>query len=128
MNQSNLAMAEAYYSAVLSGDYDKVGSYLHSDVEYIDRLWPATGKDQVWPTAKAFASAVNQLNMVARFSNDDQVMLVCDVDWKQSETLMRTAVLITFSEGLIKRIELIYDPSQHMDICTGIFSATPGRS
>ena len=125
MNQSNLAMAEAYYSTLLSGDYNKAGGYLHSDVKYIDRLWPATGKDRVWPVAKAFAAAVNQLQNTVKFSNNDQVVLICDVIWEKSEKPLRTAVLMTFGEGLIKQIELIYDSSEHMDICRDIHTTQP---
>jgi ketosteroid isomerase-like protein len=120
--QSNLAKAEAYYSAVVSGDYDKMGSYLHSDVLYNDQNWPVTGKDNVWPVARKFGAAIDLLEPAAIFSDDDQVMLVHDIHWKEAEKPMRTAVLLTFDEGLIKQIDFIGDPSQHMDVCRGIFS------
>ena len=81
MDQSNLAMAEAYYSAVERGDNDKIGSYLHSDVKYLDPMWPVTGKDRVWPTAKLFSAGVEQLQTAAKFSMDDKVVLYsrCDL-------------------------------------------------
>jgi hypothetical protein len=119
-NQSNLATAEAYYAALYSGDEDKAASYLASDVKYVDRLWPQTGKGRVWPVGKSFAAAVSQWQPTAKFSNDNQVMLVGDVIWKASEKPMRAAVLMTFGDGLIKEIELIYDGSEHMDICINI--------
>jgi ketosteroid isomerase-like protein len=122
MNHSNLATAEAYYSAMQSGDYEELGSYLHNDVKYVDPHWPLTGKDRVWPIARSFAAAVRQLKTAAKFSNNDQVMLVHEVMFYQSEKPLRTAVLIAFDEGLIKEIELIADISQHMDVCKEIFS------
>ena len=125
MNQSNLATAEAYYSALMSGNYEKIGSYLHSDVKYSDPRWPLTGKDQVWPIAKSFSDAVNELKTVGKFSTNDQVMLVHDVIFHGSEKPLRTAVLMTFDEGLIKGIELVADISQHMDVCKEIFSYSP---
>ena len=125
MNQPNLATAEAYYSAMMSGDYEKIGSYLHKDVRYSDPRWPLTGKDQVWPIAKSFSDAVNELKTVGKFSTNDQVMLVHDVIFHGSEKPLRTAVLMTFDEGLIKQIELVADISQHMDVCKEIFSYSP---
>ena len=122
MNQSNLATAEAYYSAMESGDYEKIGSYLHNDVKYSDPRWPLTGKDRVWPIAKSFSAAVKQLKTVGKFSTNDQVMLVHDVLFHKSEKPLRTAVLMSFDGGLIKEIGLISDISQHIDVCTEIFT------
>jgi AraC-like DNA-binding protein/ketosteroid isomerase-like protein len=124
-NQSNLATAEAYYSAMESGDYEKMGSYLHSDVKYSDPRWPLKGKDQVWPIARSFSNAVKQLKTVGKFSTNDQVMLVHDVMFHRSEKPLRTAVLMTFDDKLIKEIGLISDISQHIDVCTEIFSYSP---
>ena len=124
-SESNVATAEAYYSCMKSGDYEKLGSYLHDNVKYLDPNWPLTGKDQVWPIAKSFATAVAQLKPVAKFNKDDQVMLVHDVKFHKADKPLRTAVLMTFSEGLIKEIELISDISQHMDVCKEIFTYPP---
>jgi ketosteroid isomerase-like protein len=124
-NQSNLATAEAYYSAMESGDYEKMGSYLHNDVKYSDPRWPLKGKDQVWPIARSFSNAVKQLKTVGKFSTNDQVMLVHDVMFHRSEKPLRTAVLMTFDDKLIKEIGLISDISQHIDVCTEIFSYSP---
>jgi len=122
MTQSNLATAEAYYSAMQSGDYEKMGRCLHNNVKYSDPRWPLTGKDQVWPIAKSFSAAVKQLKTVGKFSTNDQVMLVHDVLFHKSEKPLRTAVLMSFDGALIKEIGLISDISQHIDVCTEIFS------
>jgi len=121
-NKSNLATAEAYYAAMQSGDYEKMGSYLHNDVKYSDPRWPLAGKDRVWPIARSFSNAVKELKTVGRFSTNDQVMLVHDVLFHESEKPLRTAVLMNFDGGLIKEIGLISDISQHIDVCTEIFS------
>jgi hypothetical protein len=55
-------------------------------------------------------------------------MLVHDVLFHGSEKPLRTAVLMTFDEKLIKEISLISDISQHMDICTEIFSYKNNKS
>jgi hypothetical protein len=122
MSQSNLDMAEAYYSAMGSGNDGKLRSLLHDDVKYVDPLWPLTGKNRVWPAAKKFSAAVKQLKLTEKSSTDDQVTLVYDVTFKKSDKPLRTVVLMTFGDGLIKQIELVYDTSQHMDICREIFS------
>lgn len=125
MCESNLAIAESYYSCMESGDYEKMGSYLHDNVKYADPRWPLTGKDQVWPIAKSFAEAVAKLKVAAKFSADDQVMLVHDVIFHKADKPLRTAVLLSFAGGLIKEIELISDISQHMDVCREIFQYAP---
>jgi len=122
MHQSNLDVAEDYYSAVQSGDYKKMGSYLTNDVKYSDPQWPLAGKDQVWPIANSFSAAIKQLKTEAKFSNHDQVMLVHNVLFHESDTPMRTAVLMSFHQGRIKEIELFADINQHLEICRYIFT------
>jgi ketosteroid isomerase-like protein len=123
MHKSNLDIAEAYYSAVQSGDYEKMGSYLANDVKYSDPQWPLKGKDQVWPIANSFSAAVNRLKTEAKFTNNDhQVMLVHDVLFHKSDRPMKTAVLMSFDQGRIKEIELFADTSQHLEICRHIFT------
>jgi hypothetical protein len=122
MSQSNLATAEAYYSAVGGGNDNKIRSSLHDDVKYLDPLWPLTGKNRVFPAAKKFSAAVKQLKLIEKSSTDDRVTLVYDVTFKKSDKPLRTVVLMTFDGELIKQIELVYDTSQHMDICREIFS------
>lgn len=124
MTQSSLAMAVNYYSAVESGDHDAIGSYLHNDVKYVDPLWPVSGKDQVWQAAKGLSSAVKDLEITSIFGTDEQVMLTHECKFRKSGKPLRTAVLMTFADGLIKEIELFYNPSQHMDVCTEVFSGS----
>lgn len=122
----NLAMAEAYYLAMASGDTDEMGSYLQVDVKYFDPLWPLEGKDQVMKAAKNLSAAVDKINVGAKFSLNDQVMLVHELIFKvtsnpETEKPLNTAVLMTFGDGLIKQIELFYDTMQVQQICKEIF-------
>jgi hypothetical protein len=125
VKQSNLEVAKAYYAAMEINDYEKMGSYLHQDVKYLDPRWPLTGKDQVFQFAKSFCSAVKHLETVANLSTDDQVVLVHNVIFHKSDKPLKTAVLMTLDGGLVKEIELISDISQHMDVCAEIFSYPP---
>jgi ketosteroid isomerase-like protein len=133
MSHSNLAVAEAYYSAVESGDHAKMGSLLRDDVKYVDPQWPLTGKAQVLPIGRSFAAAIKQLKTVAKFSANDQVMLVHDVMFHaapgvpvaETSNPLRTSVLMTFDGGLIKEIQLIANTSQHEEICKKIFTSPP---
>jgi ketosteroid isomerase-like protein len=129
MSEKNLATAEAYYSAVQSRDYNKMGNYLHEDVKYVDPNWPVTGKKNVLRTGQAFAEAVEQITPVAKLSANDQVMLVYDVKFRDARESLKTAILMKFDGGLIKELELISDVSKHMvegdaigDVCKKIFS------
>jgi ketosteroid isomerase-like protein len=119
---SSLAVVEGYYAAMKSGDDDKLGSYLHRNAKYIDPRWPLTGKDQVLAFGKRFSDAVDKLETVAKFSTNGKVMVVHDVTFKEADKPMRTAMLIAVDDGLIKKMELIADTSEHIDVCTKIFS------
>ncbi|MBK7616765.1 MAG: nuclear transport factor 2 family protein [Burkholderiales bacterium] len=122
MSQSNLPIAEGYYSSMVAGDYGKMETYLHDNVEYVDPRWPLSGKVQVLQIAKSFAAAVATLTTVAKFEADDKVMLVHDVKFHNADKPLRSAVLIAFAGGLIKEIQLIADTSQHVEVCTQIFA------
>jgi tellurite resistance protein len=122
MSQSNLTIAEAYYSSMVAGDYGKMETYLDDNVKYVDPQWPLSGKAQVLQIAKSFATAVEKLTTVAKFEADDKALLVHDIKFHDADKPLRSAVLIAVAGGLIKEIQLIADTSQHVEVCTKIFT------
>jgi hypothetical protein len=58
---------------------------------------------------KRFATLVKGIVVRAKFGSDDQKMLADDVDFDEPIGICRTAVLMTFKNGLIASIELFYD-------------------
>lgn len=109
MNQKNLASAEAYYNALNNKDLELIERCLHPTVHFLAPLAELSGKEAVFKAARDFSTFFKKLTIRTIFGDEDQVMIVYDVECPSPIGLIRTASLVTFSEGLISRIELFYD-------------------
>jgi SnoaL-like protein len=107
--ERNVSSAEAYYKAMNDKDLPGVAKHLHPDVRFIGPLADLTGKEAVLEAAKRFATLIKSLRVHAKFGSDDMAMLAYEVDFGEPIGICRTAVLMTFNEALIARIELFYD-------------------
>lgn len=107
--ERNVASAEAYYKAMNDKDLSGVARHLHPDVRFLGPLADLTGKEAVLEAARRFVSLVKSLGVRARFGSDNTAMLAYDVDFGEPIGVCRTAVLMTFNDHLIGRIELFYD-------------------
>lgn len=109
LTERNVASAEAYYKAMNDKDLAGVAKHLHPVVRFIGPLADLNGKEAVLEAAKRFAALIKSLRVRAKFGSDDNVMLAYDVDFGEPIGICRTAVLMTFKDGVIGRIELFYD-------------------
>jgi len=109
LTERNVASAEAYYKAMNDKDLAAVGAHLHPDVRFVGPMADMNGKDAVLEAAKRFATLTKSIKVRAKFGSDDKAMLTYDVDFGEPIGICRTAVLMTFQDGLIGRIELFYD-------------------
>ncbi|MDO8953296.1 MAG: nuclear transport factor 2 family protein [Gammaproteobacteria bacterium] len=110
MSDKNLHTALAYYRAMNDKDLSEVAKYLHPEVTLLSPLAEVLGKDAALAAAKGFCSLIKKLTIRAQFSAQDQVMLAFDVDFPAPIGTLRSAVLMTFKDGLIKNNEMFYDP------------------
>lgn len=108
---NHIATAEAYYEAISNKDLNGVAKTLHPQVELFGPLATLNGKQSVVDAAKGYMSFVRTISVKTRFSAGQQVMLTYDADFGEPIGLCRTAVLMTFADGLIQRIELFFDAS-----------------
>jgi len=109
MGHTNLASAVAYYTAMHNKDLAGVGQCLHPNVHFQGPLANLAGKELVLEAAKHFMSAFKSLTIRAKFESENQVMLAYDLDCPEPIGLFRAAALMTFTDGLISRLELFYD-------------------
>lgn len=109
MNKNNLALAEAYYTAMKENNGAGMEKCLHSHVQFSSPLAQLSGKEAVLEAAKNFAAICENLKIRAKFGSEDQAMLVFDVGFPAPIGKFPTASLINFQEGLISKIELFYD-------------------
>jgi len=106
---NNIAIAEAYYTAMAEKNIAGMEKYLHPDVRLISPLAEILGKEAVLESAKKLIALFKTLTIRAKFGSEDQAMLAIDLDYPAPIGNLRTAVLMTFKDGLITKNELFFD-------------------
>jgi ketosteroid isomerase-like protein len=107
--ERNMASAEAHYQAMNSKDPAGMARTLHPDVRFISPLADLNGKEAVLDAAKRLLTLLKGVKVHAKFGSESQAMLTYDLDFAEPMGICRTAVLMTFKDGLIARIELFFD-------------------
>jgi len=98
-----------YYKAMGQRDFDKLGNFLHADVQFIGPLAKLQGKEAVIEATKRFSSVFKTLKVRAKFGSNHQAMAVYDLDCPEPIGIFSSSALMTFENGLITKIELFYD-------------------
>lgn len=109
MNNSPLSIAEAYYTAMSEKNLAGLEKYLHPDVQFTTPLGEMKGREAYLLAAKGFIAFFKTLTIRAKFGSEDQAMLAYDVEFPAPIGKFPSAVLLSFNEGLITKIELFYD-------------------
>jgi ketosteroid isomerase-like protein len=109
MNTSNVNTAQAYYTAMSAKNVAQMEQYLHEDVQLISPFGKSVGKMAVIDAVKKFTSYFEKLTIQAPFGSDDQAVVVYDVSFAQPIGNVRSASYMTFKDGRIKNIELLFD-------------------
>jgi len=103
------AIAVAYYTALGNKDLEEVKKYFHPDIQFIDPQEKVTGREAVLKAAKGFTAIFKALTIRGKFGSEDQAVIIYDVDIPGLAKNLHAASLLSFQEGLISKIELIYD-------------------
>ncbi|MCL6756494.1 MAG: nuclear transport factor 2 family protein [Candidatus Rhabdochlamydia oedothoracis] len=103
------AIAVAYYTALGNKDMEEVKKYLHPNIQFADPQEKVVGREAVLTAAKGFTAIFKALTVHAKFGSENQAMIVYDVDIPGLPKKLRAASLLSFQEGLISNIELVYD-------------------
>lgn len=110
MSKSNVSVAEAYYTAMAKKDMNEMEKYLHPEARLISPLDELEGKEAIRSAAKRFTELFTALTIRAKCGSDDQAMLAIDLNFPAPIGNVRTAVLVSFKEELMAKIELFFDP------------------
>lgn len=105
----NLSLAESYYRAMLTKNFDKMAGYLHDNVHFIGPLAEMHGKDSVVAAAKNFGGILQDIQIRSRLAAGSQIMFAYDMTVPAPIGKFRAAVLMEFTNHLISKIELFYD-------------------
>ncbi len=73
MYETNLATAEAYYTAMNNKDLSGIGQCLHPDIQFLGPMAEVTGKEPVLEAAKVFMNLYNSLTIRAKFDSGNKV-------------------------------------------------------
>jgi hypothetical protein len=113
--QDTMAIAVAYYTALGEKNLEEVKCYLHPNIHFTDPQEQVIGKEAVLKAAKGFSAIFKTLTIRAKFGSGDQAMIVYDVEIPNFAKTLRAASLLSFQEGLISKIDLIYDTRCFME-------------
>lgn len=109
MNTNTASIAHAYYSAMGKKNVAELEKYLHPQVQFASPFVQVAGKADVVDAIKKFTDYFNALTIRAHFGSGDQAMVVYDVEFPAPIGDVPSAALMTFQDGLIAKIELIFD-------------------
>ena len=103
------AMAATYYTALGEKNIQAVKECLHPDVQFSDPQEKVLGRENVLKAAEGFTRIFETLTIRAKFGSEDQAVIVYEVKIPGLSKNLTAASLLIFREGLISKIELIYD-------------------
>jgi len=108
-NGRNLAVAENYYHQMLQKNFGAMEKCLHPDVHFIGPLAEMYGKEAVVLAAKNLSQVLRDIKIRSKFAYQNQVMFAYDFMFTEPIGELRAAVLMTFTEQIISKIELFFD-------------------
>lgn len=120
MKKNNAALAKAYYTAMGEKDISSIEKYLHPDVQFTGPLSSMEGKEAILEANKNFMSFFKTLKIRSAFGSEDQAVVIYDVE--SPVGCFPGASLMTFEEGQVIKIELIYDARPYVQKKEEIFS------
>jgi len=109
------ALAVAYYTALGEKNLEEVKRYLHPNIHFIDPQEQAIGKEAVLKAATGFSAIFKTLTIRAKFGSEHQAVIIYDVEIPNFAKTLRAASHLSFQDGLISKIELIYDTCCFME-------------
>ena len=107
--KGTISTAVAYYTALGQKNLEEVEKYLHPDIQFTDPQEKVIGREAVLKAAQGFIGIFKTLTIHAKFGSEDQAMIVYDVEIPGLIKNLHAASLLSFKEGLISKIDLIYD-------------------
>ncbi len=109
MSKTNMEIVETVYTLMVKKDIESLEKYIHPDIHFIAPLGEAKGKEAYLEKTKFFMDSLKTVSVRSIFGSGDQVMFAYTVDFPEPFGVVRSAGLMTFEGGLIKKAELFYD-------------------
>lgn len=106
---NNVAVAEAYYTAMAKKDAAGMEKCLHAQAQLKGPVAQWKGKSEVIEAAKKLFPVLKALTIRAKFGAGDQTVIIFDLDLIPPLGNVPSASFMTFQDGLIAKIELFFD-------------------
>jgi hypothetical protein len=111
MSQNNVAIAEAFYAAMANKDLSALEEYLHPDVHFRSPFVQASNAQGYLEAARKFVAFFTSLTVRSKIASENQVVVIYDIGFPAPIGNIPTAAWLTFTEGLVTKIELFFDTS-----------------
>lgn len=109
MKNQTEATGIAYYKALGEKNIQKVSEYLHPNIQFTDPQETVQGKEAVLRAAKGFSEIFKSLTIRSHFGSENQAVIIYEVEIPGLSKKLEAASLLSFTEGLIAKIQLFYD-------------------
>jgi len=109
------AIAVAYYTALGKKNLEEVKRYLHPNIHFTDPQEQVIGKEAVLKAATGFSTIFKSLTIRAKFGSENEAVIIYDVEIPTFAKPLRAASHLSFQDGLISKIDLIYDTRCFME-------------
>jgi hypothetical protein len=113
--KDTMVMAVAYYTALGKKNLEEVQQYLHPNIHFTDPQEHVIGKEGVLKAAAGFSAIIKALTIRAKFGSENQAVIIYDVEIPNFIKPLRAASHLSFQDGLISKIDLIYDTRCFME-------------
>jgi hypothetical protein len=109
MSNANIAIAEAYYTAMGSKDISSIEKYADENIQFIGPFAEFQGKQQYTEITKNFMAEIESLKIRTIVGSGDQATVIYDIYFPNPIGRIRGAALMDFNEGKVIKVELFYD-------------------
>lgn len=109
MSNNNMAIAEAYYTAMGNKDISGIKTHVGEDFQFIGPFAEFQGKQQYLQVTENFMAELEGLNIRTVVGSGDQVTVIYDVYFAEPIGKIRGAALMDFKGGKVTKVELFYD-------------------
>lgn len=109
------AIAVAYYTALGRKNLEEVERYFHPDIRFTCPQKQVIGKEAVFKAAMSFSKIFKSLTIQTKFGSENEAVIIYDVEIPNVTKPLRAASHLSFQDGLISKIDLIYDTHCFME-------------
>jgi hypothetical protein len=106
---NNATIAREFYTAMSNKKLTAIEPFVHPDIEWSSPMGQTSGKEEYLASVKGFMNFFKSLTIRAACGSEDHATIVYDLEFPAPIGIVPTAALMTFKDGLIAKIELIYD-------------------